>query len=358
MIPGADNAYRLKERRFMQNARHFVIMAVLVVVVAILTYLGLNSLGLMPVEASAQSIQIDWLFDLEVKMIAFFFALIMVPLGYSLVVFRRKEGDESDAVHIEGNTGLEITWTAIPLVIVIALGIIGANNLRQVRIVDPQALEVKVVAFQWGWRFEYPQGFTSNKLYLPVDKQVVLKMQSQDVLHSFWVPEFRVKQDVVPGRVEDYRITPNRIGEYKVRCAEICGTSHAYMEAPVIVVSLADYEKWVTDQTVTAQAAALASAGKPDATHGGTLYQESGCKACHSLDGAKGVGPTWRGLFGSQVKLADGSTVTADEAYLTESIKLPGAKTVEGFPANAMPSFAYLTDGQVADLVAFIETLK
>ena len=110
----------------MRNARHLVIMAVLVIVVAILTYLALNSLGLMPVEASAQSIEIDWLFDLEVKMIAFFFALIMVPLIYSLVVFRRKEGDETDAEHIEGNTGLEITWTAIPLVIVIALGIIGA----------------------------------------------------------------------------------------------------------------------------------------------------------------------------------------------------------------------------------------
>ena len=342
----------------MQNARHLVIMAVLEDVVAILTYLGLNSLGLMPVEASAQSIEIDWLFDLEVKMIAFFFALIMVPMVYSLVVFRRKEGDESDAPHIEGNTKLEITWTAIPLVIVIALGIIGADNLRQVKTVDPQAIEVNVIAFQWGWRFQYPQGFTSTTLYLPANKQVVLKMQSLDVIHSFWVPEFRVKQDVVPGRTEDYRITPDRIGAYKVRCAELCGTSHAYMEAGVNVVSQTDYEKWVADQAATAKAAALTNAGKPDATRGATLYQESGCKACHSLDGSKGVGPTWKGLFGSQVKLADGSTVKADEAYLTESIKVPEAKTVEGFPANAMPHFGFLNDGQVADLAAFIETLK
>jgi len=341
-----------------KNALHFVIMGVLVVLVAILTYLGLNSLGLMPVEASAQSIQIDWLFDLEVKMIAFFFALIMVPLGYSLVVFRRKEGDETDAEHIEGHTGLEITWTAIPLVIVIALGIIGADNLRQVRVVDPQAIEIKVVGFQWGWRFEYPQGFVSNKLYLPANQQVVLKMESQDVLHSFWVPEFRVKQDLVPGRIEDYRITPNRIGEYKVRCAEICGTSHSYMESPVIVVSEIDYNQWVSQQAETAKAEALANAGKPDATRGEKLYQESGCKACHSLDGSKGVGPTWKGVAGSERKLADGSTVAGDQAYLTESIKLPGAKTVEGYPANAMPNFGYLTDAQVADLVAFIETLK
>lgn len=341
-----------------KNLRHFVIMGVLVVVVAILTYLGLNSLGLMPVEASTQSAPIDWLFDLEIKLIAFFFALIMVPLVYSLVVFRRQEGDETDAEHIEGNTGLEITWTAIPLVLVIALGIIGADNLRQVRAVDPQALEIKVVAFQWGWRFEYPQGFVSNQLYLPVDRQVVLKMQSQDVLHSFWVPEFRVKQDVVPGRIEDYRITPSRVGNYKVRCAEICGASHSYMESPVIVVDQVAYDQWVNENAEKAKAEALANAGKPDATRGEKLYQESGCKACHSLDGAKGVGPTWKGLYESQVKLADGSSVVADEAYLTESIKLPGAQTVEGYPANAMPNFGYLNDPQVADLVAFIETLK
>jgi cytochrome c oxidase subunit 2 len=342
----------------MQNARHFVLIAVLVVIVAVLTYLGLDAIGLLPVAASAQSAPIDWLFDLELKLIAFFFALIMVPLVYSLVVFRRKDGDETDAEHIEGNTGLEITWTAIPLLIVIALGIIGADNLRQVRIVDPQALEVKVVAFQWGWRFEYPQGFVSNQLYLPVDQQVVLKMESQDVLHSFWVPEFRVKQDIVPGRVEEYRITPSLVGEYKVRCAEICGASHAYMESPVVVVSQADYDQWVNIRAEAAKAEALASAGKPDATRGEKLYQESGCKACHSLDGSKGVGPTWKGLAGSARKLADGSTVTANQDYLAESITLPIAKTVEGYPVNAMPNFGYLTDAQVADLVAFIETLK
>jgi len=342
----------------MQNTRHFVIIAVLVAVVAVLTYVGLNALGLMPVEASAQSIPIDWLFDLEVKMIAFFFALIMVPLVYSLVVFRRRDGDDGDGQHFEGNTGLEITWTAIPLIIVIALGIIGADNLRQVRMVDPQAAEINVIASQWNWRFEYPQGFNSNKLYLPVGRQVLLKMQSLDVIHSFWVPEFRIKQDVVPGRITDYRINPILIGDYMVRCAELCGTSHAYMQAAVVVVSQADYDKWVADQTAAAQAEALASAGKPDAKRGQTLYQESGCKACHSLDGARGVGPTWKGVFGSTVELANGTSVTADEAYLTESIKLPGAKTVNGFSANAMPSFAYLTDGQVADLVEFIKTHK
>ena len=341
-----------------KNARHYIIMSVLVIVVAVLTYWGLNAIGLMPAQASSQAVQIDWLFDIEVKLIAFFFALIMVPLCYSLVVFRQKEGDDTDAEHIEGNTPLELTWTAIPLVIVIALGIIGADNLRQINAVDPQAIEVKVIAFQWGWRFQYPQGFTSNKLYLPVNQQVNLKMQSQDVIHSFWVPEFRISQDVVPGSVVDYRITPTLLGNFKVRCNEMCGTSHSYMEAPVIVVNTADYKSWVDTQASAAKAAELASAGKPDATRGQTLYEESGCKACHSLDGAKGIGPTWKGLYQSQVKLSTGSSVLADQAYLLESIKLPQAKTVAGFSVNAMPSFSYLTDGQVADLVEFIKTIK
>ena len=343
----------------MRNTFHFIVMGVLVAVVAVLVYVGLSSLGLMPVEASAQAVPIDWLFDLEIKLIAFFFALIMVPMAYSLIVFRRKKGETGDGEHIEGNTRLEIVWTVIPLAIVIALGVIGAGNLRQIQAVDPQAIEINVIASQWNWHFEYPQGFGSDELYLPLNQQVVLKMQSLDVIHSFWVPEFRVKQDIVPGVIATYRITPDLAGNYTIRCAELCGLKHALMEKPVHVVTKAVYDKWVADQTAIAKAQEAASAGKPDATRGQNLYNQDGCKTCHSLDGSKGIGPTWKGLFGSKVKLSDGKTVTADEAYITESIKDPSAKTVQGFSANAMPNFGLiLKDSQVADLVAFIMTVK
>lgn len=342
----------------MQNMRHYIVMAILTALAAILTYLGLDALELMPTAAAAQAEPIDWLFDLQVKLIAFFFALIMVPMVYSLVVFRRRKGETSDGAHIEGNTSLEVTWTFIPLVIVVILGYIGADNLAQVKRVDPQAVEIRVIGFQWGWRFEYPQGVISNTLYLPVDKQVVLKMESNDVLHSFWVPEFRVKHDLVPGRVEEYRITPTLAGDYKVLCAEICGTSHAYMVADVKVVSQAEYETWLSEQAIIAAAEAAAALANPDAGRGERLFNEAGCRACHSLDGSKGVGPTWKGLWGSQVPLADGATALADEAYITESIREPSAKTHQGFSPNAMPSFAYLNDGQIADLIEFIKTLK
>jgi len=333
--------------------RHFVIVGVLVLLLSILTFWGLEAVGLMPVQASLQAQTVDWMFRLEMAVISFLFALIVVPLVYSLLVFRRKPGDTSDGEHIEGNTRLEVTWTVLPLITVLVFSYLGAVTLGETRRLDPNAMVVNVTAFQWGWRFEYPDyGIQSNKLYLPANRQVVLKMNSNDVIHSFWVPEFRIKQDVVPGRTTEYRITPVRIGEYKVRCAEICGASHAYMEAPV-VVSQADFQKWV-QESVAAQAATSG----PDPKRGEKLYNELGCKACHSIDGSKGVGPTWKGLWGEQVKLSDGTTVVADEAYIIESIRQPQAKIVAGFEQQAMPAFTTLTDAELADLIAFIQTLK
>ena len=214
-------------------------------------------------------------------------------------------------------------------------------------------MNVKVTAFQWAWAFEYPDyGVTSRELYLPVDRQVLLSLSSRDVIHSFWVPEFRVKQDLVPGRITELRITPTKLGNYKVRCAELCGTSHAYMEKPVIVSSQADYDNWMSQQLELARQAAQTPEGR-----GQALVAASGCSACHSINGSPGVGPTWSGLFGSQVKLSDGSTVTADEAYIHESIKAPQAKIVAGFETQLMPTYGF-TDDQINDLVAYIKTLK
>ncbi|MDL1909605.1 cytochrome c oxidase subunit II [Chloroflexi bacterium CFX6] len=334
--------------------RHFVVVGILVVVVAVLTYLGLHAVGLMPVPASAQAGPIDWLWDLQIKAMTFLFALIVVPMVYSLLVFRRRKGDTSDAEHIEGNTTLEIVWTIIPLFMVLGMAYIGAENLAETRRVDPDAMVVRVTGFQWGWTFDYPDyGITSNELYLPVNKQALLKMESRDVIHSFWVPEFRVKQDLVPGRVTELRITPTIIGDtYKVRCAEMCGTSHAFMESPVVVVDKAGFDAWVSEQQALAAQAGMTPEGRGEA-----LVAANGCAACHSIDGSARVGPTWFGLFGHEVQLSDGTTVTADEAYLTESILNPQAKIVAGFENQQMPAYSF-TEEQVADIIAYIKTLK
>ncbi|MBI5823456.1 MAG: cytochrome c oxidase subunit II [Chloroflexi bacterium] len=331
---------------------HIVVVGILVIVFAVLTYVGVNSVDLMPVQASAQAVPIDWMWNWQVIAISFLFALIMVPIFYSMIVFRRKKGDTSDAEHIEGNTPLEIAWTVVPLIIVVAFAYMGAYSLGESRrITDTNAMVVKVKAQQFSWTYEYPQGFASSELHLPVWKQVILKMEAVDVIHSFWVPEFRVKQDVVPGRVTEYRITPMLEGAYKVRCAELCGSNHAFMEGPVIVSSQADYDTWVAEQIE------IASAATPEG-RGRKLVTENGCLGCHSITPQPGPSaPSWFGLFGSQVTLADGSTVTADEAFITESILDPAVKEVEGYSPTVMKPFTFTTE-ELADIIAYIKSLK
>ncbi|NJC94829.1 MAG: cytochrome c oxidase subunit II [Anaerolineales bacterium] len=333
--------------------RHFVIVGILVIAMAVLTYFGLNAAGLMPEAASLQAGPIDWLWNLEVMVISFLFALIIVPMFYSLIVFRRKKGDMTDGEHIEGNARLEITWTVIPLFMVAIFAYLGAGNLAETRRIDPDAMVVKVTGIQWSWKFEYPEyGVVSDELHAPVGRQVLLQMTSTDVIHSFWVPEFRVKQDLVPGRTTELRITPTVIGDYKVRCAELCGTSHAYMEKPVIISSQADFDTWMSGQVALAAEAAQTPEGR-----GQALVAANGCAACHSIDGSAGIGPTWRGVAGSQVALSDGTTVTATDDYLYSSIKAPQSQIVAGFEGQQMPVYGF-SDEQIADIVAYIKTLR
>lgn len=341
--------------------RHYVTVGILVIVVTILTYAGLYSVNLLPVAASLQAGSIndvgsiDWLWNWELVVMCFLFSLIAVPMFYSFVVFRRIKGDTSDGEHMEGNTKLEIAWTVLPLVLVFAFAYMGAYSLGDIRRIDPDAMNIKVRAQQFTWTFEYPEyGFFSNELHVPVDQQVVLKMTSTDVIHSFWVPEFRIKQDVVPGRTTEYIVTPTLIGPYKVRCAELCGTSHYKMENVVIVESRANFDVWVAEQAALAAEAALTPEGQ-----GQLLSVKNGCSGCHSVDGTRLTGPTWFGIYGADVELADGRTVVVDDAFIIESILDPKAKEVAGFSPTSMPTYAtVLTEEEIAHIIAYIKTLR
>jgi cytochrome c oxidase subunit 2 len=318
--------------------RHFVIVGILIIAVTILMSLGLEAAHLMPVAASVQAGEIDWMWRLQEMAMSFLFALIVVPMSYSLVVFRRRKGDTSDAEHVEGNTRLEITWTIVPLFLVVAFSVLGAGNLANTLRPSQDAMVVKVTGNQWDWKFDYPElGITTNELYLPVNKAVLLKMQSTDVIHSFWVPEFRVKQDLLPNRVTELRITTTLItppGEtWKVRCAEICGTSHYKMERLVKVVDQTAFEAWVAERQKEAEQLSATPEG-----HGQLLVTANGCAACHSTTGSAGVGPTWLGLYGHEVELQDGTIVVADDDYLVQSIKDPKAQVVKGFTTCAFGS--------------------
>ena len=229
--------------------RQIAILVFLILVSSVLVYFGLDSLNLFPVRASAEAETIDWLFNVEIIAISFLFSLIVVPLIYSLVVFRRKPGETGEGEHIEGSTKIEIIWTVIPLIMVLGLAYLGAWSLGDALRVDPEAMVVEVSAFQWGWNFYYPEyEITTTELYLPINEQTLLEMESRDVIHSFWVPEFRLKQDIVPGQVTEYRITPIELGDYTLRCAELCGTSHSYMNTPVKVVTDSDFDVWIEEQ--------------------------------------------------------------------------------------------------------------
>jgi cytochrome c oxidase subunit II len=245
-----------------------------------------------------------------------------------------------------------VVWTGIPLIVVIYLAYIGGKSLGIIRRIDPNALQVKVVAGQWFWQFQYPEyGVTTNELYLPFGRQVDLVMTSNDVIHSFWVPEFRVKQDILPGRTTELRITPTLIGEYKVYCNQLCGSGHAYMEASVLVVSQEVFDQWISTQQSTTPT--------DPALRGQQLAQNYGCANCHSTDGSAKTGPTWLHLYESNVKLSDGTTVLADDNYLNNSIINPNLQIVDGFPANVMPDFSNILDQtMVESLVAYIKTLK
>ena len=355
----------------MSNRKHIYAVSALVVVGAIVTYFGLTALYKLPVGASTEATTIDQMFGVYFGLIAFWFALIMVFMLYAVVVFKRKPGDTEDAAHIHGNTAVEILWTVVPLILVVALGVWGATTLKALTSEKEGEVIVRVTGQQWSWSFEYPESdnVVSGDLVLPVNQPILLKMRANDVLHSFWVPEFRVKQDLVPGRDTELRITPTDIGDYTLRCAEICGLSHTDMLAKVRVVSQSDFDAWVKENSLPAMSEMSTE------ERGALWYSNQGgfaCSGCHTVDGSAGAGPTWLGLYGRQEALEDGSTITADDAYIRNSILHPADQIVAGFP-NVMPpiyedQFAAkeaeilaeenLTVDIIEDIIAYIKTLQ
>ncbi len=346
---------------------HFVIVGLLVLASTLGLGLLLTNAPILPLQASVQAITVDWLFNIHWWLIAFFFSLITVFILYSIFVFRRKRGERGDGKYVSHNDPLEIVWTVIPIGIVLILAVIGASTLADVERRDANALTVDVYASQWVWRFEYTAevqteagetiltAVSSDTLVLPKDRQVLLRMQSADVIHSFWVPEFRIKQDVLPGGdefVRELRITPNMEGLYKVRCAELCGQLHYAMVADVQVVAPAEFDAWLAENA--------GDCNLGDEQCGQRWATTYGCTACHSLTGESGVGPTWLGLFGHEVTLSDGSVVTADLEYLHTSIVDPNAQIVQGFQPGIMPQdFAVrLTEEQIQQIIAFIVSLQ
>lgn len=349
----------------MNNKKHLLVVALLIIPVTIVTYFILDAVYQLPVAASTEATQIDQLFTGHFILIAVLFALVMVFMLYAIVVFRRKPDEEGDGLYVHGNTALEVFWTAAPLVLVVVFAIWGSVLLVDITEANDDEMVIEVTGRQWSWSFSYPEegDVQTTELVLPVNQPIRLEMESEDVLHNFWVPEFRVKQDLLPGQTTILRITPSVEGEYKVRCAEICGQLHASMLAPVRVVSATEYDSWMQDQLAGNNPLTMTAEER-----GAMWYELYGCNACHSLDGSDMVGPTWLGLYGREEEMEDGTIIIADDDYIRDSILNPASQIVAGY-ANAMPAnygerFAEEEakyEGEfdtVEDLIEFIKTLQ
>jgi len=304
-----------------------------------------NNFPLWPERASTVAGNVDALFIFLLIVSGLMTLLIFVCLVYFAARYRYRPGVLAE--QIEGSTPLELTWSIIPLFVFVVIFFWGAVVFFKERTPPADATEVYVVAKQWMWKLEHAEGQREiNELHVPVGRDVKMIMTSQDVIHSFFVPAFRIKQDVLPGRYTVAWFRATKPGTYHLFCAEYCGTQHSGMIGSIVVQEPAQYEAWMNG----------GSTG-PLSASGEKIFAELGCVTCHRTDG-QGRGPNLQGVFGKPVLLEDGRTVTADENYIRESILDPGAKIVNGYKP-VMPTFQGLvSEEQLNALVAYVKSLS
>ena len=306
----------------------------------------LQSIPFLPVEASNHASQVDLFFLFISAIVVFFSTLIAVLVIVFAVKYRRSS--HRRATQIEGSLALEIGWTVIPLGITMIIFVWGAVLFFGMNRPPAQSMEVYGVGKQWMWKFEHLDGQREiNELHVPAGRDVKVTLASQDVVHSFFVPAFRIKMDVIPGRYTVAWFRANKPGRYHLFCSQYCGTMHSGMVGEVIVMEPADYQTWL--------------AGGPTegslAQNGEKLFQQLACNTCHRSDAAARA-PSLAGVFGSTVTLNDGRKVTADENYIRESILNPQAKVVQGFQP-IMPTFqGQISEEGLLQLVEYVKSMK
>lgn len=304
----------------------------------------------LPRQSSTLAPSIDHAWSLVLWISVGFFTLIVGAMIYFLIRYRRRTAHDVTS-EVSHSTKLEITWTAIPLVIVIGLAFVGLTGYVSAAVAPAEAYEIQVTAQKWSWQFTYPNGTISpNKLVIPRGRPVKLVMSSRDIVHSLFIPEFRIKQDVVPGAYTTIWFEGTDVKETAILCTEYCGAGHSDMMATVSVMEQRAFDAW------------LESGGEdkslPPAEYGKQLFSSWNCGTCHSLDGSAKQGPSLEGIFGRNESLADGSTVKVDETYLRDSILISNKQVVAGFQP-VMPVFqGQLKDRQVDALIAFLKEQK
>ena len=304
----------------------------------------------MPSQASTTAGEVDTVFFVIYWISVFFFAVIVGLMGLFVVRYRRRNHDDHAVAGTpHHSTALEITWTVIPIVISIAIFVLGFKSFMNMATPPRNAYEITVTGQKWQWFFQYPNGFVSSELHVPEDQPVKLTMTSEDVIHSLWIPAFRVKKDVVPGRYTHTWFEAHEAGTYPLLCTEYCGTGHSDMLTVVTVHPSGTFQRWLQESSNLYDTMPPAEAGE-------MLVQRTGCVQCHSLDGKSGIGPTFKDLYGHEFKLTTGQTVVADENYIRKSILEPMADIVLGYEP-VMPTYAgKLKDQEIGYIISYLKS--
>lgn len=281
----------------------------------------------LPTSASKEMDRITFVYWFATIICIGIFALVAAILVYSVWAFRASTYDESDGLHIHGHTGLEVVWTVVPFILVVALGVVSAVVMTKNNNAGDNPLRLKVFAQQFAWRFEYPEqeGIRSYELVLPVDRGVKVELEAADVIHSFWVPELGQKQDLVPGAPQSVVITPTRTGRFRLICTELCGLGHATMRAPVRVVTQAEFDTWVEEQ----------QAGSGGAADGASVFASAGCGGCHVFAPAGSSGQVGPAL--DELRAAADKAGRPLEEFVREGIVEPDKVIADGYSAGVMP---------------------
>src|SRR5262245_5283503 len=307
---------------------------------------------LMPPSASSVATEMDLLYLFIAAVSAFFVVLVAALVVVFAVRYRRRHPQEVGA-DIHGSLALELTWTFIPFVLAMIMFVWGADLFFRLARPPVDRMEIFVVGKQWMWKVQHPTGVREiNEMHVPIDRNIRVTMGSEDVLHDYSIPAFRVKMDVVPGKLTTLWFRATVPGTYHLFCAEYCGTKHSGMIGQVIAMTPQDYEAWLSGSGGGATAESPAELGRK------LFSGDAVCFSCH-LDNGTGRGPSLLGVYGSTVELADGRKVVADDNYIRESIVNPSAKIVKGYPnPSIMPPFqGMLSEEQIMRLIAYIKRL-
>ncbi|WP_116344535.1 cytochrome c oxidase subunit II [Blastopirellula marina] len=304
---------------------------------------------------------VDDLFDLIYWISAFFFVLIVGVMVYFVLKYYRRPGHGPQPSPTHNNT-LEIAWSVLPSFLLVVFFVMGFTNYMSMRTPPDDAYEIHVQAKKWSWLFVYPNGAESSDLHIPVGRPVRFILESEDVLHNMFVPAFRTKMDCVPGRYNEIwvqavnttgtGVNPDDHKPHDLFCAEYCGRDHSNMHAFVYVYETGDFDAWLEKASNLYEGNTMVQVGE-------ILYKRKGCISCHSIDGTKKAGPSFKDSFGTAHKFTDGTEAVMDENYIRESIRDPRAKVVAGYQP-VMPVFpsSRLSDKDITAIAEFIKSLK